>query len=246
MGSRSMGLGYASATLQDEWSVMNNIGGLSGVKKASASAAFHSYPAFKPFNRSAFLIVTPVKTGVLGFGLYRFGDKIYNEQVVSVGYGNQFGLASLGAKINLLQYAAEGFGTVTVVTFNFGGIANLSEKIQVGAYITNINRPQISSTADEYVPTRMILGFAFKPLQSIIAAAEVEHDLDHTPHYKGGFEYQFHKKFSARTGFNINPDAAYLGLGFNPRRFGIDYAMQYHLSIGFSHQMTLNYKLKLR
>ncbi|HYG02387.1 MAG TPA: hypothetical protein VD927_08065 [Chryseosolibacter sp.] len=247
MGGRTMGLGYSSATLNDEWSLMNNVAGLSGVENLSASFAFHSYPGFKPFNRSALIINAPVKKGAAAFGIFRFGDEIYREQVASIGYSNKFGLASLGVKINFVQYAAEGFGSTGVLTFNFGGIAHLTDELLIGAYVTNINQPEITSVGEKkFMPTRMNLGIAFNPSEKIMLAAEAEHDLDHETLFKGGFEYRFQKKFVGRTGFNINPDAGFLGLGFTPKRFHLDYAFQYNIQIGMSHQLSITYNLAIK
>lgn len=244
MGGRSMGLGYSSATISDEWSLMNNVAGLAHVENFCASFALHSYPDFTPFNRSALVINAPMKKGTVGFGVFRFGDEIYREQVASIGYSNLFGLASLGLKINFVQYTAEGFGSTGVLTFNFGGIARLTEELHIGAHITNINQPSISSTGEqESIPTRMNVGIGFNPSEKVLLAAEAEHDLDNQTLFKGGFEYRFQKKFAARTGFNINPDAGFIGIGFKPKRWQLDYAFQYNIQIGMSHQLSATYNL---
>lgn len=245
MGARAMGFGYASTLLQDEWSVMNNIGGLASIQSSTASFSFHSYPGFKPFNRVACVIASPLGShGVIGGGIYRFGDELYHEQVASIGFGSRFGLASLGIKVNYIQYHAEGYGTAGAFTMNFGGIAKLSKKVSVGAYMTNINQPVITRDGEsETVPARMALGLGFHPSDKALIAAEVEKDLDHKSVFKLGTEYQFYKKFVARSGFNLNPDAAFVGVGFKPRVLHLDYALQYHLQLGVSHQASVSYKL---
>src|SRR5450432_2670502 len=108
MGGRAAGLAYASATLCDEWALLNNIGAMAKVNHPTAAFAYEVRPALPGANRIAAIYSTPTKIGVAGFGLFRFGDDVYSEQIISTGYSNQMGLASLGLKINFIQYRAEG------------------------------------------------------------------------------------------------------------------------------------------
>jgi hypothetical protein len=78
--------------------------------------------------------------GVTSVGAFRFGDDLYNEQMVSLGFGNKFGIASLGVKANYIQYQADGFGTYGAVSIDFGGLAELTDQLSIGAYITNLNQ----------------------------------------------------------------------------------------------------------
>jgi hypothetical protein len=242
-GARAAGMGYATSCNADVWSLMNNVAGLAEVKRTTASASYNSHPYVKSFNRSAAVFALPVGKGAAGLGLFRFGDDLYNEQVLSAGFGNRFGLASLGLKLNYVQYAADGFGSRGVFTVNFGGIATLTPKLMLGAYITNINQPSISSGNEkEKIPTRMAAGLGLKPSDKVLLTTELEKDLDADVIWKTGLEYQFHQKFFFRTGFNLNPDAVFMGTGFSPRNFGIDYAMHYDLRAGLNHHVTATYR----
>lgn len=244
LGARSMGMANTSACLSDEWSILNNVGGLSGVKEFSTAVTYHAYPGFDAFDRMAAVVAMPTRIGVAGFSVYRFGSDIYNEQILSGGFSNKFGIASLGLKINYIQYRAEGFGQSNAVSVSFGGIAEFSKSVLVGAHIHNINQPKLSDEAEDRIPTYLTIGIAFKPNENFIMTTEVEKDLDHDPIIRGGVEYVIHKKLFARTGFNLNPEAAFAGLGFRHRKFLINYAIQYQYELGVSHQATLGLALK--
>jgi hypothetical protein len=244
MGARTMGIGNSSAALHDPWSITSNIAGISEIEATTASISYNAYPSFKPFNRQSAIVVTPLNVGVLGVAAYKFGDEIYNEQILSAGYANQFGLASLGIKLNYVQYSAENFGSRGVFTLSMGGIAKITPKFFVGSYLTNVNQPKLDDETGETIPTRMYLGIAFRPADKIYLTAEVEKDLDLLSVFKGGCEYKFTKKFSARTGFNIHPDAAFIGLGFAPKRLQLDYGFQYQLQTGINHQLSLSLKIQ--
>jgi len=242
MGARASSMGYASSCLDDEWSILNNIGGLSKVNAATAAFTYDAQPSFKPFNKAAAVFAVPLKFGVAGLGVYRFGDNIYNEQILTAGFASTFGLASLGLKLNYVQYNAEGFGRKGVLSFSLGGIAELTPQLSVGAHIININQPKISDVDDERLPTILIAGISFKLSHKTFVTLEVEKDVDYKPTWKTGLEYQVHKKFIFRTGVNIHPNAGFFGLGFKPKKFSLDYAYHYRPDLGARHQATVGYK----
>lgn len=239
MGARANGLGYTSATLFDTWGIFNNIAGQAKLDVTSVACAYDARPALPGANRMGAVFSTPLKIGVTSVGAYRFGDDLYNEHVVTAGFSNQFGLAALGMSVNYIQYRTEGFGSKGVVSINLGGIAELSPHLSVGAYIVNINQPELNDL--EKLPTTLVAGVAFKPSNKVFIATEIEKDLEYDPIWKMGIEYNFHQKFCARTGYNMNPNTAFFGLGFKTKKFIIDYALQHNTLVRLSHQASVVY-----
>jgi hypothetical protein len=129
IGARAAGMAYSSAALSDEWSALNNVAGLAKVTSIVAAFTYDAQPSFKPFNKAAATFSCPLKTGVAGVGLFHFGDDLYNEQLITLGYSNTFGLASLGIKVNYIQYNIQGFGRKAALTASFGGIAELTKRL---------------------------------------------------------------------------------------------------------------------
>lgn len=246
IGARAGGLAYSSSCLTDEWSIFNNIGGLATVENMAASFSCDAQPSLKAFNRVAAVVVVPIGFGVAGAGLFRFGDQVYSEQILTLGFSNKFGLASLGVRANYIQYKAKGFGTKGVFTVSFGGIAKLTEKISVGAHIINLNQPTLSSVDGEKIPTVLIIGSAVRVSSQTLIVTELEKDLSYSVKWKTGVEYHPYKKFIFRTGFQVNPVAAFFGFGFRPRRFALDYSYQHSFSFGSRHQATAGYILATR
>jgi hypothetical protein len=244
IGARTHGLGYASSCLYDEWSVFNNVAGLTKTDQLTAGFTYEVYPSLNAFNRMAAVVASPVKSGVVGFGVYRLGDDLYNEQVLTAGYSNTFGLASLGATIRYIQYHADGYGTKGLFSMGFGGIAHLTPKLSVGAHIINLTQPAISSSEKERLPTVLLAGIAFTLSSKVLVTTEVEKDLDHDATLKTGIEYTPLKKFSTRTGFNLHPEAGFAGFGFKAARFTLDYAFHYQPDVGSRHQATVVYHRK--
>lgn len=241
IGARANGMGYASAALFDAWSVFNNPAGSAKLESTAAGFTYDLHPTPVGANRTAAVIAVPIRPiGVITGGAYRFGDDLYNEHVISAGFASKFGLASLGMQVNYIQYAAEGFGTKGVASVSLGGIAELTPQLSIGAYIVNLNQPKISG--EEKLPTRLVAGLGFKPVEKLFIATELEKDLDIDPTWKMGLEYAFHKKFSARTGYNVQPNTGFFGLGFKTKKLTIDYTVQYTVSLSFSHQASIGYQ----
>lgn len=239
IGSRPNGIGYASSTLFDEWGVFNNIAGIAKLETISAAFTYDLHSTLQGANRTAAAVAIPTKVGVIGTGVYRFGDNLYNEHLLSAGFSNKFGITSLGAQVNYIQYRVEGFGSKGVWNINLGGITELTSKLSIGAYIVNIVQTTIST--EDKLPTKLMVGLGFKPIDKIFIAAEIEKDLDYDPTWKMGIEYKFHEKFFARTGYNVNPNKAFFGLGFNTQKFAFDYSVQHSTSLSLSHQATAAY-----
>ncbi|HNP94967.1 MAG TPA: hypothetical protein PKJ63_05040 [Cyclobacteriaceae bacterium] len=243
MGARSGALGNASSALSDGWSFHNNFAGIANSTQTLVNFAYSVPPALPGANRAAFSLVAPIKSFGAGVGLFRFGDEVYSEQILSAAIGNRFGLASLGIKANYVQYSAEGFGTRNALTLDFGGIAELSDKISIGAMITNISQSKLRSNVEERLPTRMTTGVQFRPDGNLTLLIELEKDLVYDPTFKAGIEYEFYQKFFARTGFNLNPNIICGGLGYRSSKLSVDYAMQYAHSIQTQFQLSVTYRI---
>jgi len=240
MGSRSAGLGYASSGITDEWNLFNNPGGLGKINQLSTAFAYEVKPQLKGANRMAATFNAPMKWGALSTGLFRFGDDLYNEQMISIGLGNQVGIASLGVRANVVQYHAAGFGISQSVSFDFGGITELTEKLSINAYITNLTQSKIGED-NQPLPTRLTAGLSYRPEKHIYIATELSKELDYITTWRTGIEYAFQQKVYFRTGFNLKPNAAFFGVGLHKKKIRIDYAVQLNQFTGAAHQASASY-----
>lgn len=244
IGGRAAGMGYSASTFPDVWSMFNNVGALGQTQQPVLGIAYDATPQLEGANRMAAAWVTPLlqKRGNIGTAVFRFGDAAYHEQLIAVGYGNQLGITSLGVSVNYIEYGAEGVGTLRAFSINVGGVTRLSDRLLIGAYVKNLNRPSLS--ADEQVPVIMAAGVSYQASAKVVLSSEVEKDIDRDAKVKFGMEYQLHRKFSVRTGFNLNPQLACFGLGYFPARIRIDYALQYVRALNLSHQVSIVYLFK--
>ena len=236
IGARVNGVGYATTCISDQWSIFNNIAGLAGVSEIQAGASYDAMPGFPSFNRMAAAVVAPLPIGAVGMGVFRFGDDLYREQLLHVGYSNKFGLGSLGARGSLIQYHAEGFGKKSIANFSIGGIADLTPWLQAGACIVNAVQPEIIE--GEKIGTILMAGVALKGSENVTVLLEVEQELGYHPKIKAGLEYVIHTRFVARTGFNLQPQSGFFGFGFRHSKFHLDYAWSYAPDFISRHQVS--------
>ena len=133
-------------------------------------------------------------------------------------------------------------GNKSAISINFGGLAQITPQISVGAYIVNLNQSRISS--DERLPTKLVAGIGCKPVDYIFIATELEKDLDYHVTWRTGAEYVIYKKVFVRTGFSLNPSSAHFGLGTKASRLRIDYAFTISKSLGGAHQASAIYQFE--
>ncbi|MBL3657957.1 PorV/PorQ family protein [Fulvivirga sediminis] len=243
-GARAKGMGFTSSTMKDGWSLFNNPAGLSELTDLAAIGGFENKYGIEGLNTIAAGIYSPAPTGVVGLSFLKFGDDLYHEQELSLNYANHFGLAGLGIRLNYSQYHMEGYGNKSFVTIDFGGIASLSDQLLVGAYINNVNQPQISEFENERVPISLQAGVSYQPTAAVTLNAEVEKDIDYDTTLKLGLEYVFLKYIALRTGAQTSPFIQYFGLGFFTSRLKVDYALSNNNKLGFTHQVGISHIIK--
>ncbi len=244
MGGRSWGLANASLTLADSWSIYNNVGGLARLTETSVMTASDHRYGMDGFTTVALAGVMPLSYGTYGVSIDRFGDRLYNEQRLGVAYGHQVDRVSLGVKASYAQVAISELGNRGRFVFEFGGIAELTPKLWMGAYVYNFAQARLASYGDERIPTVLKAGLSWRPLPQLMLNAETEKDVDYAARFRGGIEYQLARPFFLRIGIVTNPGAYHFGFGVKHNRLLFDYALRTHPTLGLSHHLSLNYRLE--
>jgi hypothetical protein len=244
LGARSFGLAHASVTLEDEWSLFNNIAGINRVRKTSSILSFQNLYGIPELSRIGFGMIHPFKPVTAGVSFYRYGDSYYNEIKTGLGVAHKIRNVSLGIKVNYHQVSIQEIGVKRNLVFEFGGITEISKQLHVGAHIYNFNQAKFSKKDKEYIPVIVKAGISYTPYEKISINIESEKQLDFKPVFKTGIEYSIIEKIKLRAGISINPSANFFGAGFKNKNFSLDYAFNTHNALGFSHQISITYILK--
>ena len=237
MGARSAALGNASLTLRDEAALFNNVGALAAVDKPSAFFACEVTPSLPGANRVASSIQFPTPLGVIAMGAFRFGDKLYSEQLMVAGYSHRIGSTSLGVKTSLVQYRADGYETQTAMTVDIGGLTRLTPNWTVGASLQNLTQAGISG---ETLPVILAVATSWHT-DKLLAIAEVEKRADSPVQIKGGVEIGLGRKLFIRTGFGLQPVKLSFGIGARTQRLALDFSTSYLRTLDFTFQASATY-----
>lgn len=244
VGAKPAAIGYTYAALYDNWSVFFNPAGINETERTSALFSFENKFNISGLKTLGAAFITSQDIGNLGVALFRFGDDIYNEQSISVSYSNSFGITSLGIRANYLQYSSELIKNSRALVVDFGGITSLSDRLNFGAYIRNLNQARLNRESDQSIPIILNAGFSYRPTAQLLINGEVEKDIDFDPGVRLGIDYAFLQRFSVRAGILTYPFTNYFGLGFNTSRLDIDYSITRNANLGVSHQASVSYHLK--
>lgn len=242
-GARSQGMGNTKVFLPDAWTYFNNIGGLDRIEDSQISAGFDHRFGISELSTVDLGLGWKNDFGTLGLGISRFGGKLFNQQLLGIGFSNTLGIVSLGAKVDWFQTQIEGFGTGNAFIFSLGGVAELGPKFFLGANFSNLNRAKISQNTEQRLPTLVQLGFSYLPAESVRIVAEIEKDIELDPIFRAGIEYQLNPYILLRTGISSNPARVSFGLGLRKDRFGFDYAYGQNTALGRTHHVSLVMKL---
>ncbi len=245
MGGRAKGIANAAVAVRDHWAIFNNVGGLAGVKSYTGQIAYNNRFGIANFQTFALGLTAPIKVGVVGLSVSRFGDNVYSEQRIGLGYGHQIKNVSLGAKVNYVQVSIQDLGSKGTLVFEFGGVAQLSKEVMFGANIYNFNQGVFNTALgeEEKLPVIMKAGISYRPLKVLMINAETEKSIDLPAMLKVGLEYEIVPKIYVRTGIQTQPTTNYFGIGFQPKQFQLNYALTTNNLLGISHHLSFTYQL---
>lgn len=256
IGARTQGIGQIQTVFSDSWCIFNNVGQLGKIKQNEAVLSYSARFQTNAFQTIALGYVhqlenkkkdklNPKKLGALGIGIEKFGDNLYNELKIGIGYGINIENAGIGIKINYIQQYFQNLGARGTISIDAGSQVKLHKNWQVAASIFNLNNAQLQSDygANMRVPTIMRAGVLYEPLQNIKLATEIEKDLRFALVYRIGLEYEWRKNWHIRTGFSPKFSVWSAGVGFKSKQWTFDYALQPRHLLGFSHHFSFNLKI---
>ncbi len=244
VGGRAAGMGRASVSLTDFWSVQNNPAGMALQQRIGAGVYYENRFMMPELSLKSAAVVVPTGIGVLGLSFNQFGYALFNENKLGLAYARSFGpLLRIGVQLDYLSTRfGGGYEGKDNVTFELGVQSNISEKVMLGAYIFNPVRVQLSDYTDERIPVILRFGLTYLMSDRLIGIAEVEKNFDRDPVVRFGMEYALTDIFYARTGLAVNPGLFTFGAGMLLNNIRFDIAASMHQVLGVSAQAGLIYQ----
>ena len=244
-GSRSAGIGNASVSLTDIWSVQNNQAGLGWMKEMSGGITYQNQFFAKELSTKAFGFAYPVKKGTFGLCVSNFGYSLYSENKIGLAFGKSFGeKISAGIMMDYFGTKISEYGKKNSFVAEMGIQAKPIKNLTLGVHIFNPTRTKIIDYNDERIPTIMRLGFDYKFSEKVFVAVETEKDIEKKAMVKAGLEYKPIKELYLRAGVSSNPSLSCFGIGVMMKQFRLDISSTYHSTLGFSPQISLIYQFE--
>lgn len=240
-GPRAQGMGGVAVISSDPWAVLNNPAGLATLDELSFFANYRTIFDFAPFNTVSAGAIIPTDFGTAGVGVFRFGDELFNSQMISLSIAKKIGIMQLGIEANYLQMNIEGFGSKGLFMAGIGGIAELTPELSFGAHIYNFTQTAISQDTGERLPTIIRLGLAYQPTTQFSLFIEGEKDVELDPDLKLGLEYQVIEEVFVRTGFSGLNNTHSFGGGVNLKKLQVNYGVQIDRDLGSSHHFGISF-----
>lgn len=243
-GSRAAGMGGASLTVSDAFSAVNNLASAAFLRQGEIGVAGNQPFMINGVNNFLLAAVLPAGPGAFGITVAHFGDRLYREQLIGLGYTRQLapGL-SIGLQLDYLRYAVEEYGNEGGWTFDAGIYYALSEKLQLAAHVFNPPASRLSRS-DVPLPVVFQSGIRYVSSEKLFFMAEAEKDLDHPMRLIFGMEYRPLPEVCLRAGSSTEAAMLSFGAGLRWNAFWFEVASDWHPVLGITPHAGIRYELK--
>lgn len=245
-GVRQAALSYSDLSYsKDVFSLFNNPAGLSGLTNREIGFYYSPSPfGLKELSTAYASFVEPSSIGSFSAGVMIYGFELYKETKFAFAFSkfitNDFSLGITSIYKNL---SIKNYGTKWFLLFNIGGIAQLSSNINFGFLIENFTRNTVNDESNQ-LPIVISSGFNYKVINELNFFAALYKEIGYNISVHTGIEYNIFDFLSIRLGVKNQPNEFSSGFCFQYNIFQVEYAVNSHPDLGFTHQFGLIIQLK--
>lgn len=233
-GARSSALNHAVTALNEHaWALFANP---ATVMEHQAQSSFY-YVRYYGLSELADVAATlsyPTKWGVVSGGVHTYGFDLYRETSLQVSWMYRYESLKSAIRIHYDHIAFPSpYGSDGSLGFDIGFVFPLSEKLDIGALATNLNRPTVGVDAQER-PRLMSVGLAYKPLDKGIVLIDILKDVRYPIATRVGMEYPLVDALVLRAGVGNRPVNTTFGAGFSIKQWQVNLSAERHQELGWS------------
>lgn len=238
-----------------ESSLYHNPSGLSEVNKTQIN---FSHSKLYNLNFLPYLqlsVILPTSFGKFGISYQDLSvkyssRKLISEQAIGISQGfflqkDRNSTLALGYSVNFLTVnqgttiSGEELGFSKTIGIDLGLQASFRKRHRLGAFIKNINHPEISGMP---LPQRLNIGFAYIPYNQVLTSFTISRLLGaQSTQFMGGFNYKLNQVVSVAIGVQSNPNR--IGAGFKLQFITLEfgYGLLTHHVLPMTHQFSLGW-----
>ena len=244
IGARELGVGQAATALPGTgWAMFANP---AMIPDHENSVSFFGvrYFGFAELTDMAVAVTYPTKIGVLGAGAHRYGDKLFNENRLRIGYKHSFQGFHFGVILNYNHVTqGGGYGSAGALGFDLGLAAQIIDQLWIGAKSTNVNQPSYSSRLNEKLPRELSIGLSYQLSEFALFTADVVKDVQFPIAYRSGVEITIIEVLQARAGFTTNPQSFTAGFGYRFSFWSANVAIHRHENRMLGYSPAIDFKI---
>lgn len=242
MGARSLGIGGADTALPGTFSCFNNQAGACRQEGSSFLFSVRNLYSLNGLFVLGAAYNLRYRHGAFLFNLYRFGDQLFSEHKLGLGYSHLIRFVSLGIQVNYLQQKLYSSGTRGAFLIEAGAMAEIVPGLILGVYLLNPNRATFGGESRDPLPIMMKAGIAYQPEDNATISFDVQRGPGEYIRARFGVEYVLKNLVPLRSGVSFNPTKWAFGLGICLKKFSLDYGFRLDPLLGITHEISVFYQ----
>ncbi|RFC55059.1 PorV/PorQ family protein [Brumimicrobium aurantiacum] len=235
-GARVGAMANNGVTLIDAFSYHHNPGALGFIENASVGVSYESRYALKELQTQSVAAAVPLKTGVISAGGQFYGYDTYRTTRAGLGYSMKLSdRIAAGVQINYLSTRLDpAYGVKHGISAEFGALAKLNDRLNIGFSVVNIGRTEISEYKNDRYGTILRLGLSYQISEMLLLVGEIEQEINFDTRLRAGIEYHPIDLLYIRAGVQGAPMDFAFGFGLAFERIKLDLATQYNQYLGWT------------
>jgi len=175
-----------------------------------------------------------------GIAVSSFGFTLYRETTGSIIFANRMlDKFSFGASISLYHLSIAEYGSAASLAFDVGGIYSLTDEVNIGVAINNLNGAAFGE--DDDVPQTFLAGISYHIIDDAAVNFDLVKDVRYEPTYRASVEFSPHEIMVLRAGIQGEPSRLFGGIGVTILPFTVDYGIATHADLGLTHSIGISF-----
>ncbi len=225
----------------DAFSFGLNPAGLGGIKKFSVGIAGERKYFMEELNEMLGVIGIPTSKLNIGMRFLRFGNAVYNENLIGIGFGKSVSpLIDVGIQFNYFSRSVQNYGSASAVNAEAGFVFHISDVFRTGIHIYNPTGVKVGKTSERMASVYTV-GLGFAPSEKFFLAFDIRKVEDQPVHVHSGFHYFIVERVRLSGGMTSAASSFYAGFAFKLNNLHLSIYGGNHSVLGWTPGLALNY-----
>jgi len=227
----------------EPFSLEGNPASISLLSKTAVAVGCKNRFLINSLNQYALAAVIPNNLGVVAFQIRAFNYDEFAETKPAVGFSKKLGQISLAMQIHYHTVRIANYGSASSLIPEIGAIWKMKENLFAGV---RIYRPVSikKNASQETFAYHYSTGIGYEISEQVLLAASLQMQEEQLSQFNAAIQYQFSQQFFASLGLNCRVGEWHADAGWKWKSMKIQSIVSYHLQLGMSAGLTLEYEFK--